>query len=96
MVSGAVDSEVQGRIGSRTDRSPFSSLPEPSDGSLRMDFRRTLMGWLSGEKKSENSRATELSQLKEELRGVSEKLESRESELAEALEQQTATSEICA
>jgi signal transduction histidine kinase len=52
------------------------------------------MGWLRAIKKRENSQATELSQLKEELRRVSEKLESRESELAEALEQQAATSEI--
>ena len=41
-----------------------------------------------------NPQVTELSQLKEELRCVSEKLESRQSELAEALEQQIATSEI--
>jgi DNA repair ATPase RecN len=51
------------------------------------------MGWLRALKKT-NPQATELSQLKEELRRVSEKLESREDELAEALEQQTATSEI--
>ena len=52
------------------------------------------MGWLRAVKKKTDSQATELSQLKEELRRVSEKLESRESELAEALEQQAATSEI--
>jgi chromosome segregation ATPase len=52
------------------------------------------MEWLRAIKKKENPQATELSQLKEELRRVSEKLESREDELAEALEQQTATSEI--
>ena len=52
------------------------------------------MGWLSAAKKSKNSRPTELSQLKEELRRVCEKLESHESEIAEALEQQNATIEI--
>src|SRR5215468_5870109 len=39
-------------------------------------------------------RADELSQLKEELRRVTEQLESHKRELAEATEQQTATSEI--
>jgi signal transduction histidine kinase len=52
------------------------------------------MGWLGATRKRKNPQATELSQLKEELRRVSEKLESRECELAEALEQQTATSKI--
>ena len=47
------------------------------------------MGWLSAAKNSKNSRPTELSQLKEELRRVSEKLECPESKPAEALEQQT-------
>src|SRR5262245_60968163 len=51
------------------------------------------MGWLRAKQK-DNSQATELSQLKEELRRVTEKLESREDKLAEALEQQAATSEI--
>src|SRR5262245_20952673 len=51
------------------------------------------MGWLRAKQK-DNSQATELSQLKEELRRVTQKLESREDKLAEALEQQTATSEI--
>jgi hypothetical protein len=45
-------------------------------------------------KKKKSPRADELSQLKEELRRVSERLESRERELAQATEQQTATSEI--
>jgi hypothetical protein len=46
------------------------------------------MGRLSAAKNS-NSRPTELSQLKEELRRASEKLECPESKPAEALEQQT-------
>jgi signal transduction histidine kinase len=52
------------------------------------------MGWLRAVKQKKNPQATELTQLKEELRRVSEKLESREGELAEALEQQSATSEV--
>jgi signal transduction histidine kinase len=52
------------------------------------------MGWLRAIRKKAYPQATELSQLKEELRRVSEKLESREGELAETLEQQTATGEI--
>jgi DNA repair ATPase RecN len=52
------------------------------------------MGWLRAVKKKTDSQATELSQLKEELRRVSEKFESREGELAKTLEQQTITSEI--
>ena len=52
------------------------------------------MARLSVTKKKKSPQATELNQLKEELRRVSEKLESRERELAESLAQQTATSEI--
>ncbi len=52
------------------------------------------MGWLRAAKTKKNPRATALSQLKEDLRRVAEKLESCEGELAEALEQQTAKSEI--
>src|SRR5262245_58457055 len=52
------------------------------------------MGWLRAIGQKENPQATELSQLKEELRRVTKKLESCEDKLAEALEQQTATSEI--
>jgi len=52
------------------------------------------MRWLRAGERKTNPQATELSQLKEELRHVSEKLESSEDELAKALEQQTATSEI--
>ena len=52
------------------------------------------MGRLRLIEKKEPPQATELSQLKKELRRVSEKLQSGESELAEALEQQNTTSEI--
>ena len=52
------------------------------------------MGWPKSIKQKRNVPATELSQLKKELRRVTQKLESREDELAESLEQQTATSEI--
>jgi chromosome segregation ATPase len=45
-------------------------------------------------KKKKSPRATELSRLKKELKRVTEQLESRERELAEATERQTATSEI--
>jgi len=45
-------------------------------------------------KKKKNPAATELSQLKKELKRVTEQLEFRDRELAEATEQQVATSEI--
>src|SRR3990172_12702358 len=45
-------------------------------------------------KKKKSPRADEVSRLKKELKRVTEQLESRERELAEASEQQTATSEI--
>jgi hypothetical protein len=52
------------------------------------------MGWLGFIKKKISPPPTELSQLREELRCVSKQLESCKRELAEATEQQTATSEI--
>jgi signal transduction histidine kinase len=52
------------------------------------------MEWLRAIKKKAYPQTAELSQLKEELRRTSQKLESRETELAEALDQQTATSGI--
>ena len=52
------------------------------------------MGRLRSVEKKERPPDTELSQLKEELRRVPKKLQARKGELAEALEQQTVTSEI--
>src|SRR5262245_30323607 len=52
------------------------------------------MARLGASKKKKSPRATELSELKKELKRVNEQLESRDRELAEALDQQTATSEI--
>jgi signal transduction histidine kinase len=52
------------------------------------------MGWLRAIRQKDNLQATELSLLKEELCRITQKLESREDELAESLEQQAATSEI--
>ena len=52
------------------------------------------MARLETTQKKKSPRADEVSQLKEELRRVTEQLESRDRELAEATEQQTATSEI--
>src|SRR5262245_33431111 len=52
------------------------------------------MARLGASKKKKSPRATQLSQLKKELKRVNEQLESRDRKLAEALDQQTATSEI--
>ena len=52
------------------------------------------MARVDATKKKKSPRSTELSRLKEELRRVTERLESRDRELAEATEQQTATSDI--
>src|SRR5215831_17773729 len=52
------------------------------------------MARLGVSKKKKSPRATELSQLKKELKRVTDKFESCERERAEATEQQTATSEI--
>jgi len=47
------------------------------------------MARLGASKKKKSPRATELSELKRELQRVTDRLESRDRELAEALEQQT-------
>ena len=52
------------------------------------------MARLDATKSKKSSRSTELSRLKAELRHLTEQLESRDRELAEAAEQQTATSDI--
>ena len=52
------------------------------------------MARLGASKKKKSPRATELSQLKKELKRVSEQLESYKREVAEALDQQVVTSEI--
>ena len=52
------------------------------------------MGRFKATKLKQTPHATELRQLKDELRRVAEKLASREGELAKTLEQQAITSEI--
>src|SRR5262249_5932622 len=52
------------------------------------------MARLGVSKKKKSPRATELSQLKKELKRVTDRLESRDRELAEATERETATGEI--
>ena len=52
------------------------------------------MARLDATKSKKSPRSTELSRLKAELRHLTEQLESRDRELAEAAEQQTATSDI--
>ena len=52
------------------------------------------MARLGVSKNKKSPRATELSQLKKELQRVTEQLESRDRELASAIEQQTATSDV--
>src|SRR6185503_6827802 len=52
------------------------------------------MARVDATKKKKSPRTTELSRLKEELRRVTEQLESRDRELADATEQQIATSEV--
>ena len=52
------------------------------------------MARVGASKKKKSPRATELSQLKKELKRVTEQLESYKREVAEALDQQVATSEI--
>src|SRR5262249_36281316 len=52
------------------------------------------MATVGASKKKKSPRATQLSQLKKELKRVSEQLESYKREVAEALDQQVVTSEI--
>jgi len=96
-VSGAVDTEVQGRIGSRTGPTASGFQPPRDYPSGRFSWnrlRRTLMEWLRAAKKKNNLQAIELSQFKAEFSRVAEKVKSRKGEPAERLDQQNATTEI--
>src|SRR5918995_6272956 len=60
----------------------------------KVGIRRTHMARLRVSKKKKSPPTSELSRLKEELRRVTEQLQSRDRELAEASAQQIATSDI--
>src|SRR5574341_138482 len=64
--------------------------------SLRLcgKYPEILMARVGTTKNKKSSRATELSRLRKELQLVTEQLESRDLELAEALGQQAATGEV--
>src|SRR5215813_13279326 len=102
LVSAAVDTELQCRLGSRT-RAHFYQPPFRISRrkSSKVGVRRTHMVRLGVSKKKKSPRATELSQLKKELKRVTEQLEFRDreleqrnAELREALEHQSATAEV--
>src|SRR5215470_915960 len=95
LVSAAVDTELQCRLGSRTRvhfyQPPFRISRRKSS---KVGVRRTHMARLGVSKKKKSPRATELTQLKKELKRVTEQLEFRDHELAEAVEREAATGEI--
>src|SRR5215472_15487925 len=95
LVSAAVDTELQCRLGSRT-RAHFYQPPFRISRrkSSKVGVRRTHMARLGVSKKKKSPRATELTQLKKELKRVTEQLEFRDRELAEAVEREAATGEI--
>src|SRR5215472_12076141 len=102
LVSAAVDTELQCRLGSRT-RAHFYQPPFRISRrkSSKVGVRRTHMARLGVSKKKKSPRATELTQLKKELKRVTEQLkscqrelESSNTELRESREQQTTTGEI--
>src|SRR5215471_16049482 len=62
--------------------------------SSKVIVRRTHMVRLGVSKKKKSPRATELSQLKKEVQRLTQQLNSRDRELAEAVEREAATSEI--